>query len=920
MERGKWAEGARLAGHGLVVAGFAALGLELLRRFWDVQLSLAGWAVGFAAWGLAAAVETWLRTRFDRKRTLSLTLLLAAVAACVGVTLTWLGWKQSGGVESGAVVPWWRMAALAALLLVFLRGACWRAAVAGADWLAEEWRWLLLGAIVPAVSWALWTPCFAGGVDARWYAYNLHDFLEQWRAGVFPVWVGQGELAFNGPVHPFRTAPAYHYLGGLLDSATGRTLGVFALQHLIAVTVTALGAVAAYMAWVSLVPQRRWIACLVAGLYVAAPGLLALLQRQEMYMTYMTVPLLPLLVAATVRVIDRQEKSAIVSMAMSGAALWFCHAPVALWAWLACFSLLGLNVAIRGVSRADLTGLAAVTLLFLWLTHYQFRNVAEFTPVTTRSELMQLLPMGGLAAGLWAGGCYLAGRIWQAGLLAAAALFVVWNGGMPYAMAIVSCLTFVLLARQLIGSSPGGETAAPWLMGAVLGGLVAAVVTAQLVGRQSSPAAVEALDFVRSLWPGSIEPISSVPKRGDVQPGWILLAFGLGALVWAGIVRQRLASLLAAVLLPLSLLLFPIKWVTASLWAQLPVPLLVATSGAVTYRMAPAWITLLAVAGLLSIEHLLRRRPKLYPLLAGVLSAGVLWCVSQSQWLNRHLLLLRNSEIQSADLLRTENAALPIYNYNFLDVPARFSHGVMDYRSESRLLHPATNEIMARPEHREVKRLALRATPGGPNQWHNLNTRLELGPLDRKVLRFSFREKAPDGLLLFTGPRFYREYILPSSGMAEGFGAASGNGHDIVVWNSLSHPVDFEFFWVSSRSLPEEGLDFAEVAVLEEIPGTLPVTTLSLTPTYRVAVNAPGETLLETPRRFIPGYKATRNGTPAEMVRLTTGQVGVRLPSGESLVEIAFVGSEGLRRAGLISLFGWAVALTVWAWLKWRQL
>jgi len=921
MQREVLIHAARLTAHGLVAAGFAALGMELVRRFWGLQWPLAGWVSALAAWGAVAAVESWARIRFDPKRTLAVALLLAGVAGCAGVALTWISWRQIGWVAPGVAVPWWRLAVAVVAGLVLLRLVCWRGERVGANWLAEEGRWLLLGATVPAATWALWTPHFAGGVDARWYAYGLHDYLQQWRAGILPVWVGQGEFAFNGAVHPFRTAPAYHFIGGLLDSLTGRTLGVFAVQHLLVVTVTALGLGAAYSAWVSLAPQRRWLACLVAGIYATSPGLLAMLFAQEMYMSYMTVPLLPLLASATVRVAERREKSAMIGMAVSAAALWFCHAPVALWAWSSCLAVTGFALAARGLGWTAWAQIGVVLGLFAWLARYQFFSVGEFAPVTDREELKQLLPFAGAAVGALAAGWMLAGWRWLAGAAMVAALALIGRQQPALSVSLLVAWAVVFGGRMLMRRSPMDESSrAAWLVLGALAGVATVVAMFRLTGAQISPAAAEAVVFVRTLWPQVVEPLSAVAARGDVQPGWAVLALGLAGLLWAVIARTVTGFALAAALIGLSLLLAPIGQVSKGLWAQFPVPLLVATSGAVSYRLTPVWVALLSVAGLLALNHALERRPRSCWWIGGALAAGLAWSIFQAQWLNRRMVPITFGETQSADLLRAENAALPIYNYNFLEVPARFSHGVMDFRGESRLLHPATSEVMARPAHKEVGRLALRATAGGPNQWHSLNARLELGPNDRKVLRFVFHEPAPDGLILLSGSRFYREYILPSSGMAAAFGAAPGNSRDLVVWNSLPHPVDFDFYWVSSRVLSAAGLDFATVEILEESPSTQPVATLALSPRYRAKVNAPAEALLETPRRYIPGYQATVNTAPVDVVRLDSGQVGVPVPAGESLVEVCFAGSEGLRRAGLVSLIGWVAALGAWAWLKWRRL
>ena len=75
----------------------------------------------------------------------------------------------------------------------------------------------------------------------------LADFVPQLRAGIFPVVVGQTELAFNGAVDPLRVAPSlfYHRLAGFLDLVTGRQLGCFVRRHLCVLVVTPTDRVAA---------------------------------------------------------------------------------------------------------------------------------------------------------------------------------------------------------------------------------------------------------------------------------------------------------------------------------------------------------------------------------------------------------------------------------------------------------------------------------------------------------------------------------------------------------------------------------------------------------------------------------------------------------------------------------------------------
>jgi hypothetical protein len=118
-----------------------------------------------------------------------------------------------------------------------------------------------------------------GAGDALWYANMLADFVTQLRAGVFPIFVGQTDYAFNGAVYPLRVAPFYQHLAGVLDLLTGRQLGIFALQHLCVLVVGYAGIFSSYFALNSLAAGQRWSAAGLATLYLSYTSLLGTILR-----------------------------------------------------------------------------------------------------------------------------------------------------------------------------------------------------------------------------------------------------------------------------------------------------------------------------------------------------------------------------------------------------------------------------------------------------------------------------------------------------------------------------------------------------------------------------------------------------------------------------------------------------------------
>lgn len=244
-------------------------------------------------------------------------------------------------------------------------------------WRGEAGR---LGVLAAVGTWLLhpfMTGRLVGTGDALWYANMLADFVSQWRAGVFPVFVGQTDYAFNGAVYPLRVAPLYQHLAGLIDLLTARTLSFYALQHATVLVCGFGGLLSAYLTARRLGPDRPWQAVAAAVLYLSCPGVLGTIYTQDLYMTWMTVPFLPLAVYGILRTYERDDVRSQVWLAAPLAALWYAHSPVALWMTLIAASsqvvrLAGPHRTIAAIKRAALGA-----GLFLLLGHYPFVSVAS---------------------------------------------------------------------------------------------------------------------------------------------------------------------------------------------------------------------------------------------------------------------------------------------------------------------------------------------------------------------------------------------------------------------------------------------------------------------------------------------------------------------------------------------------------------
>lgn len=170
-----------------------------------------------------------------------------------------------------------------------------------------------------------------GTGDSYWYCIMTGDFVSQWRAGVFPVFVGQSEYAFNGAVSPLRFAPGLQHFAGVLDLLTGRSLPFYALQNCTLILSALGGLFSAYFCVAAILPQRRWSALALAVLYAGCPGVLSLGYQGDLFMSMTALPYVPLAIYGLWRTLQDDENTSIAWTVLPLAAVWYCHPPIALW-------------------------------------------------------------------------------------------------------------------------------------------------------------------------------------------------------------------------------------------------------------------------------------------------------------------------------------------------------------------------------------------------------------------------------------------------------------------------------------------------------------------------------------------------------------------------------------------------------------
>jgi hypothetical protein len=170
-----------------------------------------------------------------------------------------------------------------------------------------------------------------GSGDAHWYVAMLSDFLAQVKAGAFPIWVGQSPYAFNGAVSPIRYAPAFQYYGGLVDLLTAQALQPVAVKNLCLALSAVGGAFAAYGCMRPIVGARRWIACMLAVLWITGPGVLAPVISGDQYMTFVALPFVPIVLHGCWRLLVLDDAWGRLWISVGLAGLWLCHPPIGLW-------------------------------------------------------------------------------------------------------------------------------------------------------------------------------------------------------------------------------------------------------------------------------------------------------------------------------------------------------------------------------------------------------------------------------------------------------------------------------------------------------------------------------------------------------------------------------------------------------------
>lgn len=322
-----------------------------------------------------------------------------------------------------------------------------------------------------------------GPLDAQWYENVMIDFLTQARSGTFPVVMGSTLYAFNGAVHPFRSAPWQFVMADGVDILTGRALAPVAVEHITAIASFCAAVLVLYVGFSRSRPASRGTAWLFALAYAMAPAATVPFFQYDMYMTMTAQPVMAAAFLCLQRVVDEDSVVASGWLGVLLAALWYCHPPMALLAGLICAACTAAGVATRGFAIRRLVGGAACLATFAGLAAPYFMSMSELAQSDEPRLATLAMPLVGMALCLvGAAGFLRTRRIPWLAILPTALLCL--QDFQPSLIPIAGCFTVASLAAAWITRTRPRRDDVAWVS---LCALLAAVVASTAFPKTSIP-------------------------------------------------------------------------------------------------------------------------------------------------------------------------------------------------------------------------------------------------------------------------------------------------------------------------------------------------------------------------------------------------------------------------------------------------
>jgi hypothetical protein len=787
----------------------------------------------------------------------------------------------------------------------------------------EVFRVLVLVVAAVAVTSAFLTPYRMGGVDALWYAYMVRGITDQIASGHFPVPMGEGICAWNGGIHPFRSAPVFPVVVALWDAATLGKLGPFTLQHLAVLTSSVAGTIGFYVGARKIMPDRRWAAAAFAFLYLATPAWLSIVNNAEDYMSYMAFAAMPLVLYGNARSTLGNDGRGYVPLGAGLAIVWMCHPPIA---FITSITTLFIQVG-AATSRGfgAWKGMIACAVTFAVLGAYYFLSMSELPPSSTGvrlpSEMVTVLALAlfFLSLGRWAVNPRNLGWL----VLALAAAWAVGHASRPWLLWIAASAFYWFVAAAMarwVIRFPLSRHAFPIMFAC---GLLGAATVEAILGPNHPGIFTPALLTLATntaTFPACLSPLPwPLESIGLIQPGWaldLMIVAGALSLIAA---RPLGAKAFFAASLGLCLCYVRVPLVSNFLDGYFPAELTAMCGIPLGLRIMPVIASFAAMAGVLWLATLPPRSRWAPPVLA-ILALSVGWSGWQATRFVRIGHAVTSGKGQTDQILMPENVALARYAYDLMHLPAYYSNGVIDPSLETRLLD-GTGSILVGPDQEEealeaagVRHVRLECKPIPNSRWFDVVPDITLGPGEHVLLRFEFDpRRAYNGFMILTAEHLYREYHLPDSGLDKAFGIGGSRTHVLSLSNTADTAEHYHFS-VSrepGNDVNANGGLFANLSIAKYVPDALPVRLESMIP-YKATVSSATGGWLETFVLFLPGYRATVDGIPADIAKSDESLNKILVPPGTHTVEIHYVGTLRLWLSAVVSGAGFLAFGLLW--------
>lgn len=763
-----------------------------------------------------------------------------------------------------------------------------------------------------------------GGVDARWYAYMLRGFTDQIGSGHFPMLIGQGPFAWNGGVHPFRSAPVYMLVGGLWKVLTLGTLGTYTVQHLTILTSALAGTLGFYRAATLILGERRWTATGFALIYLCIPAWLATVYKADAYMSYMAFGAMPLVLYGNARILLRADGAGYVPLAAGLALIWMCHPPIALLTTTATVFIQAAAIALQGLASWKQAMLAVV--LFIVLAAYYFASMSELPPRPDsggagRQALIWLVGMAAFTIGLGRAAFFRDRLLWA--LVGLGGLILIGVSGFPWLVWGMYTAVFCIVAALALRRSAETNWAAFAPTVLFLAAFVAAGAAEATLGKGYAGINGGVVSALASNTGGIHGLLAPLPRSMDsnaiFQPGWsvdaalILAAFALFS-------RGRPAEQVfgaAALTLAVAFLRFPL--VSNFLGGYFPRAFAAISGLPLALRITPVLTSFALMAALLWVAA--RQPARARRLTNGLILVALSWSGWQAYSFVRIGFWLTATEEVTAQSLRPENVELDRYAYDLIHIPDYYSNGADDPVLESRLIRADGSVILGPTEIAEATEragakqvnLTCQDIPGSPN-WLDIVPKIDVQPGEHLLLHFAFDPALNyNSYMIFFAQHAYREYHLPDSGQPFAFGVGKNRSAVLSLWNSGTTVEHYRLSLTREpgNDLRSGGGFFAHLTESKLDPSVLPIRLVSLNP-YHVVVKAPSSGFLETFRVLLPGYRAYLDGARVPLSSSKQALLQVEVPAGVHDVVVRFVGSFRLWSSAAVSALGWLTLIVAW--------